>query len=104
MLIVDVNKSVRPNRLHEELAAAGLRVITVRARGETAQVVLEDGEDVSKVSPVVTAHDANADPERTRVTAALAILEDPAKPQAQRLSVACEVLARLLRDRLSQRT
>lgn len=104
MLSVPVEKRVHPGRLHESLVAAGLRVVTVRSQGARAEVVLEDGQDAAAAAAVAQAHDADDDPERTRALAALAVLEDPTRPQAVRLSVACEVLARLLRERTSQRT
>lgn len=103
MQTIRLSRRIHPARLHEALAAAGMRVVTVRG-GESPEVVLEDGDSADTVQTVVAAHDPDADPERSRALAALTVLEDPTKPQAMRLNVVCEVLARLLRERLNQRT
>lgn len=99
MQTIRLSRRIHPGRLHEALEAAGLHVVTVRG-GDAPEVVVEDVDSGAAVQAVVAAHDPDADPERTRVATALAILEDPTKPQAQRLAVACEVLARLLRGAL----
>lgn len=100
MLTVTIEKRVHPARLHEALVAAGIRVVKVRAGGERAEVVLEDGQDPAAVTTLAAQHDPDSNPENEQALAALAILDDPTKPDKQRLNVACEVVSRLLRQYL----
>ena len=93
MLTLHVNKRVHPGRLSDALVAAGLRVVTIRGRGNEAEVLLEDGEDSTAALAVVAAHDPNAHPD----VLDLSVLEDDKAPAARRLDVACRVLARMLR-------
>lgn len=97
MLSVVVEKRVHPGRLHEALAAAGLRVVTVRSQGARAEVVLEDGQDPAAVTAVAQAHDADRDPEREGLAALLQTLEDDGATQGQHLRALRTSVARLLR-------
>lgn len=57
------NRPVNPAKLHDELVAAGVPVVTVRASRESAQhaafcavVVTEDGATAGQVASIVAAH------------------------------------------------
>lgn len=101
MLTISVDKRVHPARLHAALATAGLKVATVRARGDTAEVVLEDGEDQALATTVITNHRHDQDQEKTQLQTALDTLENEANTQAQRLNAAFQIMAKLARNALA---
>lgn len=65
-LVLQVNKALDPGKLHEELAAAGVPVLTVRGFGDPAasgEAVLADNatqQQQTDAAAVITAHDAAA--------------------------------------------
>lgn len=84
-MMIEVAKSVDVGKLHEELAAVGVRVLTVRgvslepapAPCYAAVVVVEDGQDAKTISDVVAAHDPGKEasaPEAAKIAASVAAL------------------------------